>query len=110
MASTVVTQLVFNRLPEITASLRPKASQIIRKCAADIEAGAKAVVPVDTGNLKNSIQTEMESDLTAVVGTNVEYAPYVEYGTYKMASRPYLGPAAETVKPGFEAAMKALFD
>ena len=108
--SFVVAELKFNRLPQITAALRPKASQIVRKTAADVEARAKSIVPVDTGNLKNSIQTEMESDLTAVVGTNVEYAPYVEYGTYKMAARPYLGPAAEAVRPGFEAAMKALFD
>jgi len=110
MASQVVAKVVYNRLPEIAASLRPKASQIVRKAAADIEAHAKSIVPVDTGNLKNSIQTEMESDLTAVVGTNVEYAPYVELGTYKMAPRPYLGPAAERAKPCFEAAMKALFD
>jgi HK97 gp10 family phage protein len=106
----VVARLVYNRLPEITAALRPRASQIVRKTASDIEAHAKAVVPVDTGNLKNSIQTEMESDLTAVVSTGVEYAPYVEYGTHKMAPRPYLGSAAEAVKPAFEAAMKALFE
>ena len=30
---------------------------------------------------------------TVVIGTNVEYAIYVEKGTSKMAARPYLGPA-----------------
>lgn len=30
---------------------------------------------------------------TVYIGTNVEYAPYVEMGTVKMAARPYLGPA-----------------
>ena len=32
-----------------------------------------------------------------VVGTNVEYAVYVEFGTSKMQAQPYLRPAAERV-------------
>lgn len=32
-----------------------------------------------------------------VVGTNVEYSVYVEFGTYKMAAQPYLRPAVERV-------------
>lgn len=28
-----------------------------------------------------------------VIGTNVEYAPHIEFGTSKMAARPYLRPA-----------------
>ena len=30
---------------------------------------------------------------TCTVGTNCEYAGYVEFGTYKMAAQPYLIPA-----------------
>lgn len=108
MASTVVARIVFNRLPELRGQLRQRASQAVRKAALDIEARAKQVVPVRTGNLKNSIQTTMESDLTAVVETAVEYAPYVELGTRRMAPRPFLGPAAEAVKPSFEAAVTEL--
>lgn len=41
---------------------------------------------VDTGRLKNSITHEVVPDEAMVeVGTNVEYAPYVEYGTGKYA-------------------------
>ncbi len=109
--SFVVAELKFNRLPEITAALRPKASAIVRKTASDIEAHAKAVVPVDTGNLKNSIQTEMEGGgLTAVVGTGVSYAPFVEWGTHKAPAQPYLTPAAEAVRPAFLKAMESLLD
>lgn len=104
----VAAKIVFNDLPRLRGELRQRAGAAIRKAAHDIEAGAKNVVPVDTGNLKNSIQTTMEGDLTAVVGTHVEYAPYVEYGTRRMAARPYLGPAAEAVRPSLEAAMKDL--
>lgn len=44
---------------------------------------------VDTGRLRGSI-THAKDDESAYVGTNVEYAPYVELGTYKMPARPFL--------------------
>ena len=108
--SLVVAKLVYNRLPEITAALRPKASQIVRKTALDIEAGAKERSRVDTGNMKNSWQTEMGDDLTAVVYNNVEYVIYHEYGTVRMSAQPMATPAAEEARPGFVAAMKELFE
>ena len=60
------------------------------------ETNAKALCPVDTGRLRNSI-THMVDDeeKSAIIGTNVEYAPYVELGTVKMAPRAYLRPAIE---------------
>ena len=48
---------------------------------------------VDTGRLVNSI-TNIVKDDAAYVGTNVEYAAYVELGTHKSRPYPYLVPAA----------------
>jgi HK97 gp10 family phage protein len=62
-----------------------------------VEGQAKALTPVDTGNLRNSITHEVEGK-EAKVGTNVEYAPFVELGTVKMAAQPYLNPALEMNK------------
>ena len=45
---------------------------------------AKEMAPVDTGRLRNSISHEVDED-TVYVGTNVEYAPYLEFGTGKFA-------------------------
>lgn len=46
---------------------------------------------VDTGRLRASYTHVPEQKEEAVyVGTNVEYAPYIEYGTYKMDARPCL--------------------
>jgi HK97 gp10 family phage protein len=44
---------------------------------------------VKTGNLKNSI-SHADDGTYAYIGTNVEYAPYVELGTSKMEARPFL--------------------
>ena len=63
--------------------------------ALGIEAEGNAVTEittmgaVDTGRLRGSISHAVARDST-YIGTNVEYAPYVELGTYKMASRPFL--------------------
>ena len=66
------------------------------------ETYAKQLCPVDTGNLRNSITHAQQDDNTEVIGTNVEYAPHVELGTYKMAARPYLRPAAENHGPEYK--------
>ena len=44
------------------------------------EGHAKKNTPVDTGRLRNSISHAVE-DKSAYIGTNVEYAPYVELGS-----------------------------
>lgn len=51
--------------------------------------------PVVTDNLRSSITHEVDAGDNAVyVGTNVEYAPYVELGTSRQEAQPFLGPAA----------------
>lgn len=47
-----------------------------------VEAAAIKKVPVDTGMLRSSIGTQVDiSKLEARIGTVLEYAPYVEFGT-----------------------------
>lgn len=59
------------------------------------ESYAKKECPVDTGRLRNSITHQRYDENTEVIGSNVEYAPYVELGTHKQAAKPFLRPAAE---------------
>lgn len=59
------------------------------------ETYAKRDCPVDTGRLRNSITHEVRMDeKSAYIGSNVEYAAFVEMGTTRMKARPYLRPAA----------------
>ena len=44
------------------------------------EGYAKKETPVDTGRLRNSISHATDKE-AAYIGTNVEYAPYVELGS-----------------------------
>lgn len=93
------------------------------------EGYAKDACPVDTGLLRNSITfalsggnahtseyqdagrnqygyysgTAPESDNPCVyIGTNVEYAPYIELGTVKSAAQPFLKPAAADHKDQYK--------
>lgn len=58
------------------------------------EGYAKELSPVDTGRLRNSLSHAVDDD-TVYIGTNVEYAPYQEMGTYRMKAQPFLRPALE---------------
>lgn len=59
------------------------------------EGYAKRACPVYTGRLRNSITHIVdEGTRHVVIGTNVEYAPYVELGTRHRKPQPFLKPAA----------------
>jgi HK97 gp10 family phage protein len=70
-------------------------ARALEKMGLVAERYAKEYAPVDTGRLRNSITHEAAPDEGAVyIGTNVEYAPYVELGTSRQTAQPYLRPAA----------------
>lgn len=61
-----------------------------------VQAAARALCPVDTGRLRSSIVMRRGRDGTGFyveVGTSVEYAPFVEFGTSRMRAQPFLTPA-----------------
>ena len=63
----------------------------LEKCGLTAEGYAKKLCPVDMGNLRNSISHKVDTDEPAAyIGTNIEYAPYVELGTgiYTSGGRP----------------------
>lgn len=80
---------------EVSQDIQRAIDRALEEIGLTAEGYAKRACPVDTGNLRNSITHAVESGEDAVyVGTNVEYAPYVEMGTRRTAAQPFLRPAA----------------
>ena len=77
----------------VLAAFDAKKTQALLAVGAAAERHAKAITPVDTGRLRNSISHAVAGD-AAYIGTNVEYAPYVEYGTYRTKAHHMLKRAA----------------
>lgn len=70
----------------------------VRMAAGECLAHAVAICPQDTGTLARSITMQMIADDHARVGTPIHYAPFVEFGTRRMAAQPFLGPALAQAK------------
>jgi HK97 gp10 family phage protein len=85
--------------PGLATGLTEKAVNI---AMLEIWRDARETAPVDTGNLANSIIPDgpFAKGLEAYgyVGTNVTYAPFVEFGTKYMPARPFLGRALEAAR------------
>jgi len=99
---------------DIETAGKPAAKKSITKLAIAIEGQAVLLSPWKEGRLRDSITYSIEGQtsdtkgkaqagdgvhtslepLTAVIGTNVEYAPYQEFGTSRQGyAQPFLRPA-----------------
>lgn len=63
---------------------------------------AKLKCPVDTGRLRASLHFEVTSEDEVTIGTDVKYGKYVEFGTHKQRSQPYLAPAVKDHIPQYK--------
>ena len=82
------------------------AARFLPLAGAAVAAQAKELAPVKTGNLKGSISYRTENG-AAIVGTNVDYAQHIEYGTRNLPRmtlgghtgyRPFLRPAIDVLR------------
>jgi len=89
--------------PALTQLLRGMSGPVGKDLALTaqyVSNSAKRRCPVDTGRLRSSIRWAVFTDaqgLFAQVGTDVEYALFVERGTRYMEARPFLQPALDAV-------------
>lgn len=106
-------------LNRLIASIPGNKRELVKAVAFQVEAIAKMKAPVDTGALRNSIYTSLQSsntppteateqlptpdnNVTAFVGPSVEYAIYQELGTTDFGAQPFLLPAVRNVEQELE--------
>jgi hypothetical protein len=87
---------LFKRIEGLDKETKEKLTDEIFYTALFIESDAKKSCPVVTGRLRSSIRALFSREpISAVIGTPVEYAELVEYGSRELNRRakPYLYPA-----------------
>lgn len=92
---------------EWLSALGPALSRGLEQVGLAAEGHAKAACPVDTGRLRNSITHAQLDAHHEAIGTNVEYARYVELGTSRADAQPFLVPAASEHSSEYRAIMRA---
>lgn len=100
-----------NNTEQVAAALNSAIAKALTKIGQQAEGNAKLICPTDTGRLKNSITNQIDMQENAVyIGTNVEYAPYVELGTRRQDPHPYLRPAASEHGEEYRAILKSCLE
>lgn len=81
-------------LGKVAPRVVKQAGAAVRLATLGTERDAKILAPVDTGNLRNSITSDIRG-LSGAVGPSAHYGVHLEYGTDVMAPQPYMGPATD---------------
>jgi len=102
-------KVVKNDWKKIASGLRGKVENAVGETIFDLEGTIKetiqAVGAVEFGTMLNSTQGNHRGD-EGDVSNATEYWPYVNYGTYKMAARPFVEPPVDAVRPRHMARVK----
>lgn len=132
MAANITVTVQLNRLPEITEQIRSRMAEAVERTCLGIEtdmklsmaepksgrtykrgkagthtASAPGEAPaIDYGELVNSIGHKMTGAMEGEVTVGAEYAEALEFGTSKMAPRPFALPAVEKARRPFAARVR----
>ena len=82
---------------EVLAAMQKAEERALEAIGVFVDGEAVLRCPVDTGNLRSSINHRVNKKEKSVsIGTPVEYGPYVEKGTRHQKEQPFLQPSVET--------------
>jgi HK97 gp10 family phage protein len=122
----------FNHIPQAIEAMERAGKEIVKKGTFDVEAAMKSLAAVLTGFMRSAIYSvtsdgstygqggaggeHLEPELSestengtvgwAVAGA--DYSIFVNNGTAHQAAQPFAEPAADQVRPGYEAAWEKL--
>lgn len=90
------------------AHLEARMAQVCLFCAEETARRARALAPVDSGELREGIGAHRGEGTGAAAVSAAPHGAMVEFGTSKIAPRPHMLPAAEGMRRAyFEAARAA---
>ena len=90
------------RALEKQAKVEQMVSSVVKLNGAELQQKAQRNAPVDTGNLRRSINLSIkDAGMTAEVTAMADYSGYVEYGTRFMNAQPFMAPAFNVQKDIF---------
>lgn len=93
MSIGIIVTIDTSTLDRIAKNLNVSAQEVGHRLGPKAEGFAKAFCPVDTGNLRNSIQQAYPGGQVVLqIETDVEYGKYQEFGTWKMRAQPFMQP------------------
>lgn len=98
-----------SRIPALAGAVKGRAKQRVHLVALTALAKAQELVPVDTGELRDSLYVAPTED-GEVIGAGAEHALFVELGTVHMAAQPYLTPAMQFAAEAFGTAFETFFE
>jgi Bacteriophage HK97-gp10, putative tail-component len=114
MRPTIKVTIKDNQLPRLRSAAPDKADRAIGALAQE---GKSYVVQsfgtspsvageppgVDTGFLRSSVQVQNSGQMRREIRVGADYGAYLEFGTTRMAARPYMGPMALWLEDQVEA-------
>ena len=87
------------------AKVRGEISKALTRSVNTMFGDVQASVPVDTGELRSSLEKSPASGLSRAVWSNTRAAFFQEHGTSRHAPQPSFFPALEREAPNFESAV-----
>lgn len=85
----------------IASTISPAVQRAVDRSVLVVQDRAKQLVPVDTGALRESIDTYVSADaqlITGIISPGRDYAGFVEFGTRFMKAQPYMRPAMDSTR------------
>lgn len=102
-------KITHNNLPRITQMLGPQLSAVVENTAQNVLSAAKRYDRSKRLNKTFTVRRpNARTRIVSVGSRQAFFGQFIEFGTNKQPARPFMGPAAESERPNFEADVKAV--
>lgn len=85
------------KFEDLAEELKNIAYNVVRDVVDTSVDQMKTLAPVDTGELRDSIGTQLTGTYKVIIGASTEYAPYVEFGTETTQPQPFVRPTVDSI-------------